>query len=595
MSAWLNKRILFCFVLTVLSYAAMAQQVSDAPLGVGSARLANEAYTAFDKGNFAEAEQKAAMALKLRPDFSKLWLLRIYAIQRQGRHDAALSVAEEAVAANRDKTLLLKTRDSLRLEKSLRTTGSLRASAAATEKINAPVAVSREATSEQTPTRRVVIATQPSKSVLAWRNADMAYKSYSRGDYVSAMRYARRSIQLRPNQPEMKRLVRYADEKNRLHINAGVAKPTPPISPAGYKAATRAYAAWDSQDYTKSAHFGRIATEEAPGNAAYRILYINSLVLNDQYSEAHAQFSRLSAQSVTDSSLLDAAYTAQRLGENKKAVQWFSNALDKADAGRLSMDLETRENVKQTVSDLDTNWGVNSGVSYGSVGVMNPSFSPSINRRKTLQSAAELYWRSPWAGDGGGRHMELYVRGNMTHYDGTKGPTGISSLRSAAGIRVKPFSKQNVVIAAERLFKVGSNSHDDWLLRAAWSGGAGANPSPGKNASIYWQIYAEADYFIKQPQLLGIIEARFGRNYRVASINSNLSIAPHLSLNAGYDSLLARRLALGAGAGINIRYRFRDDKYHAPRSYVDLTVQYRVRVAGDDRSKGVFASLYFAY
>ena len=42
----------------------------------------------------------------------------------------------------------------------------------------------------------------------------------------------------------------------------------------------------------------------------------------------------------------------------------------------------------------------------------------------------------------------------------------------------------------------------------------------------------------------------------------------------------------GIGIGNNVRYWFREDAYNAPRSYVDFSLQYRVKVLGDERAEG---------
>lgn len=625
MSAPFIKTMTLGVLFLAMDHAAMAQTGADEQLGGGSARLANQAYESYDKRDFADADSKAEMVLKLRPGATKLWLLRIYSQQQQGKQDAALAIAEAAVSANRKNTELLQVRDSLRVAKQstaasqTKNTNEVTARApsstnavndsptqatsspgtpdASLQKQHINGSAAADNTSAAAATRSPAIV-QRSAQQLAWRNADAAYKSYARGDYAQARKYARRSLRLRPRQPEMKRLLEYATDRQNASSPQTAALPAtqgPYRAAPGYDAASNAYTAWERQDYSESARFGKIATDQAPDNAAYRILYINSLTQLDQYRAAHTQFPELASRPVPDPHLLDAAYTAQRLGEKKQSIKWFSQAIETADAGRMHLDPVTRENVRQTVSDLDRQWGLSTGISYGSVGVMNPAFAPSLSHRKTLQSAAELYWRSPWAGDGGGKHLEVYIRGNLTHYDGTEGATGISTLQSAIGVRLKPLSTHNVVIAAEHLFKVGRDSRDDWLLRAAWSDGEGAQLPAGKNSGRYWQTYAEVDYFVKHPQVLATMEARYGRNFRMTTVSPNLSMAPHLVITAGYDSLLARRSTLGAGAGVHIRYRFREDAHHAPQSYIDLTVQYRIRIAGDDRSKGVFASLYFAY
>jgi hypothetical protein len=51
----------------------------------------------------------------------------------------------------------------------------------------------------------------------------------------------------------------------------------------------------------------------------------------------------------------------------------------------------------------------------------------------------------------------------------------------------------------------------------------------------------------------------------------------------------------GVGVGTGVRYWFREDKYKAPQSYVDFSVQYRAKVFGDDSAEGVFARMTFSW
>lgn len=46
-----------------------------------------------------------------------------------------------------------------------------------------------------------------------------------------------------------------------------------------------------------------------------------------------------------------------------------------------------------------------------------------------------------------------------------------------------------------------------------------------------------------------------------------------------------------------MRYWFREDHYNTPRSYLDLTVQYRFAIGGGDtqRAKGLFATAILYY
>ena len=58
-----------------------------------------------------------------------------------------------------------------------------------------------------------------------------------------------------------------------------------------------------------------------------------------------------------------------------------------------------------------------------------------------------------------------------------------------------------------------------------------------------------------------------------------------------------RSWSIGAGPGLSIRYWFREDHYHAPRSSLNWSMQYRVPIGGGatERAKGLFMNLTLSY
>ena len=110
-----------------------------------------------------------------------------------------------------------------------------------------------------------------------------------------------------------------------------------------------------------------------------------------------------------------------------------------------------------------------------------------------------------------------------------------------------------------------------------------------------WQVYGEYDHYFVTPQNLMAFEGRLGRSFRADTVSDHLVGTPFLVVGGAYDDTLGTPGAVGAGAGFSLRYWFRENKYEAPRSYVDLNVQYRFKIAGDDRARGVFASVTIAY
>ena len=101
--------------------------------------------------------------------------------------------------------------------------------------------------------------------------------------------------------------------------------------------------------------------------------------------------------------------------------------------------------------------------------------------------------------------------------------------------------------------------------------------------------------FLEKTQLVGIMEGRFGRSFRLDPISSNLVFFPHAVVAASYDDSFANPQAYSAGIGGSLRYWFGETKYLAPPSYWELTLQYRFRLGGDKRAEGIFAQTVLNY
>jgi Bacteriophage N adsorption protein A C-term len=247
------------------------------------------------------------------------------------------------------------------------------------------------------------------------------------------------------------------------------------------------------------------------------------------------------------------------------------------------------------VAELERTWGAFASLTYGAVGVM-PSSSltpPPVGR--ILQAGSEVYWRPPVIGYRDGRIFEVFVRAFETWSDATGAPTGAPTLQGAAGMRVKPFSAFNLVLEGARVFPIGTNARQDWLARVAFSDGDGTDLRYDATNWTMWQIYAEYDRYFQTVENVVAYEARLGRSFRIDAISDRLVATPFLAFGGSYDSLFATPSAVGAGPGLSIRWWFREDKYTAPMSFIDLNVQYRFKLAGDNRARGVFVGLTLAF
>lgn len=312
--------------------------------------------------------------------------------------------------------------------------------------------------------------------------------------------------------------------------------------------------------------------------------------------------------------LQDAAYTAMRVGKDQTALDYFVRAADMgyaklaADATsangesvappdvQASADLESLLGIRRNIAELSRQWGATASFSYRGVSApMAWNTEAGAIYNDSAQVGAELYWRP--LGYRNGKLFEVYARAMETPYSRIGGLTGADSLQGSVGMRWKPWESQNLLLALNRVFPMGSRLESDWLVQALYSGGVGTQ-EPRADVDAWWtaQYYAEAGRYTGQGQTFASTNARLGRSYRLDSLNPNVVVFPHVVVAADYASAYAQPNAVGAGVGVNLRYGYRQDRYHAHRSYTDVTLQYRASLSGDEqRAKGFFLTVFWSY
>jgi adsorption protein A len=194
-------------------------------------------------------------------------------------------------------------------------------------------------------------------------------------------------------------------------------------------------------------------------------------------------------------------------------------------------------------------------------------------------------------GWGDGRYVEVFARGFQT-LDSDSGPTGPDSRQGGLGLRWKPLREHNAVLAVSRV--AGRRQDDDWLLQAAYSRDAGTDLRIDTDRWWSTRLYAEAGRYLEAGRTYGVGQAQAGRSWR-AGPSGRTTVFPHVALVADYDSAAVRRTSAGVGPGVTVRHWFREDRYAAPRSSIEFTLQYRVGVHGDDRTRGWFVGTVLSY
>lgn len=301
---------------------------------------------------------------------------------------------------------------------------------------------------------------------------------------------------------------------------------------------------------------------------------------------ARGFFARADAlQPLTGAPALDAAYSAQRLGDQAQAVSYLKRSLDGAETG----DATRRYQVRRELADLSRRAGAYASLFYDDTGSRTGRVPGAGSGN--LQVGTEAYFRP--LGYDSGRPVEVFVRAFETLNSRRGDPTGSETVQGWVGARIKPLASENLIVEGSRLVSIGDRALDDWMVRAAWSSTAGLDLHADRSTTRMHQLYVDVAHLTGAKATFAVADARIGRSYQPGG--GALILAPFVGATLSYDSGLAREVAFSAGPGVWARLWTRQDRYRAPQSYIDLALQYRVRIAGDRRAEGIFGIFSLAY
>jgi tetratricopeptide (TPR) repeat protein len=293
------------------------------------------------------------------------------------------------------------------------------------------------------------------------------------------------------------------------------------------------------------------------------------------------------AGSLESRMLLDAAYNARAVGERGAAVRYFEGALAAERSGAIRLEPQARLNVVNEIRETSRTVGGYVSVATSPTGAFAGATPGS---RDATYAGGEIYWRPPVLNG----QVELFGRAFMT-LDQDEGATGAETTQGYVGVRVRPFTTVNVVLEASRLIPIGRFAQSDWLLRAGFGAGQGGGLRLDVPSWTEWSVFGEAAQFIESGQSLATLEGRIGRTVRLGGIRSHSALSGFLGARAAYDSFYGEPFSLGAGPGLSFRRGLGAGPYNAPWAILDLTLQYRLGLAGGEQAQGIYAGATLSY
>ncbi len=257
----------------------------------------------------------------------------------------------------------------------------------------------------------------------------------------------------------------------------------------------------------------------------------------------------------------DGAYAAKRIADNALAVKWFRFALD-LDSEDHAFAVQQAYGFRREVETLERQFG-------GQIG--SPFHAGMLN---VWQVGVEAFWQPPTIGFRNGQVLQVLARTYENLRNGGYGAIGWRTAQAAFGVKYKPISGENLMISLEKLVAIGTQASDDWLVRLGWSGGTNTDVLVGGGNWPSWQVFSEAAWFVQAGRLLVAGEGRLGWTLALPRVPA-LTLTPHALLAAEYDTASQQQHALAVGPGLNVRWWFDGDAFHAPRRWLELHGSWR--------------------
>jgi adsorption protein A len=280
----------------------------------------------------------------------------------------------------------------------------------------------------------------------------------------------------------------------------------------------------------------------------------------------------------------DAAFSVMRLKMDYTALQFLRNGIDDLSAAKGATDVTQVtgqiDMFRQASAELSRIWGLTSSLtlsrelsvpgSTGLAGAVAPASSTVVG--------AEAYWR-PF-GYRNGQLFEVFARGYATLSSSTAGPKGLGNGVGAVGVRGKPTADFPLMFSAWRQLPLGVLGESDWVVQASYFQGWGTDVRATLPAWWTGQVTGEWSRALRQGQTYAAVEGRLGRSFKWEATETAWALQPFASLKAEYNTQALDRSTQGLDVGVSLKRAFREDRYTAPMSTLELEWRHRLKQWG---------------
>jgi len=325
----------------------------------------------------------------------------------------------------------------------------------------------------------------------------------------------------------------------------------------------------------------RYAYEKEPQHDEYALSLGYACLADKRFKEAIAPFEVVAARNPEFSRIREElGYLHSRIGDNEKALFWFKNALDSYPVlaqgnskERESWEKDTHR-LRSEIGKRTKSFGAALYSSYRAGNAPTPLVGTGQPQSGGLtgQTGLEAWYRPGKIGFIDDRIFEIFGRvfGNL---DANSLKYNSRSTQAGIGLRYKFLKSENLWLSGEKLFKVGEDALDDWLLRLLYSRGKGFEPRPLELSQNYYLLYGELDAYLSSETVAAYAEVRKGRAF---TVRPHYLLTPHLVLDSRWQSpYSAGGNYLEGGAALSLKYFFNRTRYHNYRDMVDFSITYK--------------------